>query len=1472
MMKIKIFSNRINLMVELSKIFVILIIILFSFKETISQQVIVSLKTPPPNQLNTSDLWNLTLNNISQNALRVYLEGYIDEDTDGRILEGKSEVFDLPAGMKIITANSINASNITFKNNKYKEIIIRTGNAPSGNYHFCVFVKLENGVEAGSDCKIQNIMITSPPMLINPANESVIAEINPAFSWTPPSPFKSGQSITYNFKIVEIINNEPVGQAITRPGFEQQNIQVNLFQYPISAPKLEAGKQYVWQVEAYNNGIPLGKSEVWKFSLKNENKIPPSNKELIMAASNIIVELDRLIYPEGSSITAKVIVDSGTVALKNLALVFSSHQSKDVEVIKLVKTENDSIYVTEKSLPVKRFTSESDTKPFDGFLTIKPNELFFAIYYPKDSADIGKGGEVDMVSDFGLFEDREFIDSPFRVIKELAMTDDETQVPPGGKKIGTVTVKNGLPIQFPVDELVIYPRNDKQLRRFLEQTNGQIVMSDIVPGENRKAQSYLVKVNTSKVRLQDFSQTRALLQLTDEVYASNEDVVKIMTLAMEYFLKGYLVTVNPRLQFAGSTSENKLSNIPDFKDKAVGKNMTDKMFEIPKVWSYMALWDADVKNIPVGFIDMGFSFNYDFRGNRDMIIEYNLDNGTKGPRTAEAPPTVGNSFFGSKTWHGTGVVTTAGGVINNDWGGSGTGGQVVNPMLCSVGLKSYASEMGMAMKILTNEGANIINISAGYPCKVLLQVIGPLGVCHAWERAATCSIIATALSATAFTAAAVICATVGPIPIVGPVACAIAMKKAYDVLSASSKLCYEIVALGEVKSEMQKGVDYALERGVTVVSIAGNKFEKDKLPVIIKDIINSDESDMSVNKWEIIPGSLPGVICVGSCDSSAPYLNRDFFGDRVDIWAPVFTPYWAPKNTDAVDDPDKHVIQGALSGTSTAVPYIVGLIADMQAINDSLNPKLVTDPVKRKNIPGRILDLLVSNAYKGSELTKLGGTDRRRVLVNPLKTIIASSPKEIQDLNNFMIKGYNNSLGFDEIDPSKKFDNETSAQTINFTSAFEYRGVVGMPNGLKLKDVDYFKVIYPTAPGIYGEGSLRITIPNGSVWKFGEVLINGIYYPPIPSSIKPDESTIEVKLPEMLYGCISLIKLEGYLSNDNVYNLTFIPGKKTGEPPAPDKLDVNPNPIGKPDNNDKSRAFPIGTVILTTIGTTDEYNWKPVKKDYYEVNVPDLNFHTCSDEDWFELSPPSSLIKECEICTPTIEVKTLSGGKFADVHISVYDNTWKEIYNEESSFISLSCEDQKNFPLYFKLWSKGKPIKYDLKLSYDVDPKKIEVCKKIMAWMGELTHPAITIKKPIVCDIGKGDYGPVFYQIDWTGGGDFTFYGKINNEKSLLMQLINSDGIVMSEAVTPDIAAQFSNAKVADIVSEMAILNFLQPNLQEGTYFISLSQFKTESSVHFLLPRSVTISGYPSAEDFSPFNQNQNVSFILKSMSSPVYK
>ncbi len=116
-----------------------------------ASKVQIILHSPPPNMLGVGDMWNLTLENTTKSDLKIYVTGTATEEKDGLIIEGKSKVFTIKPGRTNYTYNDFSGAEVKYNNGKYKEIILRTGNAPEGSYTICVTAFEESGEIAGME-------------------------------------------------------------------------------------------------------------------------------------------------------------------------------------------------------------------------------------------------------------------------------------------------------------------------------------------------------------------------------------------------------------------------------------------------------------------------------------------------------------------------------------------------------------------------------------------------------------------------------------------------------------------------------------------------------------------------------------------------------------------------------------------------------------------------------------------------------------------------------------------------------------------------------------------------------------------------------------------------------------------------------------------------------------------------------------------------------------------------------------------------------------------------------------------------------------------------------------------------------------------------------------------------------------------------------------------------------------------------
>ena len=127
-----------------------------------------------------------------------------------------------------------------------------------------------------------------------------------------------------------------------------------------------------------------------------------------------------------------------------------------------------------------------------------------------------------------------------------------------------------------------------------------------------------------------------------------------------------------------------------------------------------------------------------------------------------------------------------------------------------------------AMELAVEDGADIINISASYPCRIL-TVLGPFRHCAEGDRAA----LIAALSGLIAASSATICAA-GPIidaflPGLGGFLCGSSVVAATTAVTALMNALALSSAIGDPRQPMERGVAVAKAAGVPIIGSAGNQ-------------------------------------------------------------------------------------------------------------------------------------------------------------------------------------------------------------------------------------------------------------------------------------------------------------------------------------------------------------------------------------------------------------------------------------------------------------------------------------------------------------------------------------------------------------------------------------------------------------------------------------------------------------------------
>jgi len=1200
--------------------------------------------------------------------------------------------------------------------------------------------------------------------------------------------------------------------------------------------------------------------------------------DLPAVSSGITLTLNQALYEPGESLTAVLDLGAYSSPKDELPAVLVALPGGDVEVLSLLKIDPNRYQVFEPTA-VESSGGGAATR-FDGKLTVAPGDKVVAIWYVTDLNPGGPAVEEDMIYDHALTLDPEFPDSPNTIVPELALSDDELSPPPGGKPLATLLGRGGFPVQVPSNELIVYPRDEDDLNRFLAFANGTVLATNDDPQNEPDAKSLpavLVQVDPSSMDLRYLPQLRDLFGHPGELFSSNDGGLQILQLALLSQMEGYIVALNPRLQFADA---------PMVSEQGAGTMMANMnrhaqgILNVPEVWSFMSLFDFDEARIPMAIMDVGFSPNPDYRGFDEDSIQGCALNGLImdcSPDAAFGIPTVGNSLFGEKSWHGNGVVAVAGGVLNNGWGIAGVGGQVVVPVPYKYDLANYAFGIGRGIRHATLGGVSVINLSAGYPC-VLRTELGGFNICDPGSRAAFCA----AVTASVATAAGVACAATSAfLPFLAPLVCTAATAATV----AAGEACIALVAAGDVREPMRSAIQFASERGVPVVTIAGNNINFDNLPDIARDLI--DGEDRRVESWEIYPAMVPEVIVVGATSSAWPFGNIHFFGDRVDLWAPIRGAYFAPVDATAVRPYTEHVLhtgdsgeRRGIGGTSAAAPYVAGVIATMQAANPNLNrntPGL--SDLQRRSIVNQIKNLLRISAWTVPELVDrapdaptadavMAGLGERHNLVNPLRALRLAT---IGIVPAFESMGYETSLGFSEDDPDFRQDTEASAEMVGIGETFS-AGIYSHPGERRTADwhdVDWYGYSIPASPS-GGPGLYRMEFELRTPRGFGAPMIfprGYSLYLDRHTAIENIYNLVGPSFPNGVDGSI-LFRMHGAGIEDYLYQLSGSALVRTGDLPRADRFDVN-NPAvnppeSRPDNDLRNRSVHLGE--------PGEFVWRLQRSttfdDHWTMRLPDLSIHEVGDEDWFVINDfPPFTIGDSPACNPYMEV--------------VFGDDMQLLCVRQDGTIVLSNQDSPatvptfallEDQLFFKLYPLPHRVpEYDLEFRFFTTNPRICAIEAALGGAraageargsGEIGFPGAL---PEIMGFGPGDYAslprrdfdqmgrvttPDAYLIHWSKSGAFSAAFDLLAGDSLMLRLVDAAGMVMAESHTSNLEnvhqPQLNDDAPAPTTGTSLRLNVA--NLPEGDYLLLVSHAYLGTRINMLLPQGAITDGSPSIE------------------------
>jgi hypothetical protein len=231
-------------------------------------QVTISVQIPPAGLLQHDQLWNLVLMNNSSQAIDATISMTLQDMTTGYpVLSASTNNITLPRGVKMLAAKDVQPLQYTFSGPDLPGTYL-----PLGTFNACYTISKNEGdhsVPVATECVRVAIRPLSPPLLVMPADKSVINTPYPQFSWVSPAPMDMFTDLSYDISIAEIFEGQSANDAVfnNTPVYAKNYLKIPFETYPASMPSLQRGKRYAWQVVAKNGLNYSAQTEIWTFTL-----------------------------------------------------------------------------------------------------------------------------------------------------------------------------------------------------------------------------------------------------------------------------------------------------------------------------------------------------------------------------------------------------------------------------------------------------------------------------------------------------------------------------------------------------------------------------------------------------------------------------------------------------------------------------------------------------------------------------------------------------------------------------------------------------------------------------------------------------------------------------------------------------------------------------------------------------------------------------------------------------------------------------------------------------------------------------------------------------------------------------------------------------------------------------------------------------------------------------------------------------
>lgn len=240
-----------------------------------SFNIVLNVNSDAISAMSLNEALSFTIENVSSTSAEGSVRVMINSESNNEIAILESSKFLIQPGITF-SNQLLNASSgyrLLSGSGRFVSILRPGFVFGEGRYNICVQLLVPEMTGINESCDVFEIWQSTQLMLISPFDGEELGSLYPGFTWLNTA-VGLNQQLKYNIKWAESDERvHPVNAFMELPLFNfVEGVKDFSFMYGNNQKKFEKEKFYYWQVEAINNGVISGVSEIWEFSFANYKK------------------------------------------------------------------------------------------------------------------------------------------------------------------------------------------------------------------------------------------------------------------------------------------------------------------------------------------------------------------------------------------------------------------------------------------------------------------------------------------------------------------------------------------------------------------------------------------------------------------------------------------------------------------------------------------------------------------------------------------------------------------------------------------------------------------------------------------------------------------------------------------------------------------------------------------------------------------------------------------------------------------------------------------------------------------------------------------------------------------------------------------------------------------------------------------------------------------------------------------------